>query len=1037
MNIKAQAAKNVSGTIRKIDEYNKKTISTKTIKINASNAISQVNTLLNKINSLPRTKTVTVKVGQSGSVPKINSRAYEPQGYSENVVQTYNLTPEVVSARNIDPSQISTYSDIIGENALSRATIKTPIAITGGDIYNSMKYNINLIKELENRIDSVSNSLTTLDSKMEKAIGKDKITYLQQQNTLYQEQLNLQKELEDKLIRQQNYYKYFLESKGVKFNADGNATNYEELLLKKEKELAALESKANKENATTSQKNAYESAKNALEDIKKYASAYFDVTFSELPKVREEWNNISNAIKENSESIKKLQREQELYTKNTKLREVNMLMDEINDKQDLLNEKINGSNGEERVKYQNEYIELLKEENRLREEAIKQFELSLSVYQKELSGFGITFDNNGTIKNLDEILNKYQHHESLEYLNELIEEYFSIQRDELPDARKEWESTKNEIDQTVESVKKLKEEIKELNEDSGYKSHNRDLHEVENALAINQIHLDNSTGKNYIEYLEQRIQLTHKLRKETQDLLEFENSRRNTLMSDLSKYGFEFRSDGSIINYGGEINALKESLSEEEFEKVFGMIEDYLDTTYDKIPELQQSLEKLGYSIEDYNDELEKLLRQRSLDVHLNKIKELENEYDKLSDTLSIVDIKLKHAVGKEKLDLLDEQIQLLEDQKDKQQELLAQYENMANIYRGDLVEFGIKFDENGDILNLDEVLNEYADHRDIEKLKELIDEYLDIQRDKIPDVQKEWESLSSTIKDVYKDQLNTAKKIEDEITSMYKKQIKDKIEALNKETDAKVKALKKQKDAYNKYREEVEYKNERSEKLDEINELQRQLDIAMRDTSLKGQQKVKELQDMLLKAQKELDVLTQNKIDSDINNMFDEESNRLEESNKETIEKLEELWSDTKIAEMVSQALGSGVFIDIEGNVHKLEDALIDFAEETGELFGVLGEVIKAEWITNLQVAQDAVKDLSKILAELDVNKISNLSVMGYEELNPLSRSVSRQENNINFSAPIIHIEGNVDRDVMGDLKSFGEQLKDDIYNTIVNKMM
>ena len=29
------------------------------------------------------------------------------------------------------------------------------------------------------------------------------------------------------------------------------------------------------------------------------------------------------------------------------------------------------------------------------------------------------------------------------------------------------------------------------------------------------------------------------------------------------------------------------------------------------------------------------------------------------------------------------------------------------------------------------EVLNEYADHRDIEKLKELIDEYLDIQRDK------------------------------------------------------------------------------------------------------------------------------------------------------------------------------------------------------------------------------------------------------------------------------------------------------------------
>ncbi len=71
MNIKAQAAKNLSGLISKIGSYNNTKISEKTVKVNVSSAISQVQTLLNKINALPRNKTVTVKVNQSGSVLRI------------------------------------------------------------------------------------------------------------------------------------------------------------------------------------------------------------------------------------------------------------------------------------------------------------------------------------------------------------------------------------------------------------------------------------------------------------------------------------------------------------------------------------------------------------------------------------------------------------------------------------------------------------------------------------------------------------------------------------------------------------------------------------------------------------------------------------------------------------------------------------------------------------------------------------------------------------------------------------------------------
>lgn len=1050
----AQASKNVTGLRNNVSKYITsycgKSFSTK-FNTQTAQASKNVTGLRNNVSSYAKsygnkTFTTTFKVvtkyTTQGTPTSQSKNTGTPASASLSSVEAVSLAsePAQVDATAVAQKTARVGADVQATSSnsrSSRATLPTPIAITGGDIYNSMKYNVNLIKELENRIDSVSNSLATLDEKMDNAIGKDKIKYLQEQNALYQEQLNLQKELEDKLTRQQNYYKYFLETKGIKFNADGNATNYEELLLKKEKELEALEKKANQENATDSQKKAYENAKDALEELKKYADAYFDVTFSELPKVAEEWMNISNTIKDNTEAIKNLQREQELYTKNTKLREIDMLMDEINDKQELLNEKMSTATGEEKIKYQNEYNELLEKEIKLQEEKIKQYEESLLVYQKELSSFGVAFDENGTIKNLSEVLNKHQNSKSLKYLNDLLEEYFSIQRDELPDARKEWQATKNEIDSVAESVKNLKEEIKSLAEDSRYKDHNRDLAEIENKLDLNQINLDNSTGKNKIEYLEERISLMQQLKKETQDLLDFENSRRKSLMSELGKYGFNFRDDGSIVGYGSKIEELKQTLSAEEFEKVFSMIENYIETTNETIPELQQNLLEIGYSIEDYKDELEDLLRQRYLDPHINKVKELENEYDKLSDTLDIVDIKLKHAVGKEKLDLLDEQIKLLEEKRKKQAELVKEYEAMIRVYQRDLKDFGIEFDVNGDITNLDEVLNEYQDHKDIEKLKDLIDEYLEIQRDKLPDVIKEWESLGSAIKDAYKEQLSTAQDMEEKITSMYKKQIQDRIDAMNKETDAKVKALKKQKEAYNKYRDEVEYKNEYNDKLDEINDLQRQLDIAMRDTSLNGQQKVKELQKLLAEAQKELDKFTQDKIDSDVNDLFDKESERIEEENKQAIDKLEEEWSDSKIAQMVAEALGSGVFTDIEGNVHDLEDALINFAEETGELFGVMGAVIKSELITNLEIAKDTVKELDHILKELD---LSSFAIPSTSFNVDVARGVTspQQVNNqqVVFESALINIEGNVDSNVVDDLKAYGEQLTKDIIDKIYSSI-
>ena len=1026
----AQAAKNISGLISKIDEYNDVNPKAIVFKTNASTVTSQVKTLLSSIKSVPTSKTIKFNITKSGSIPNVNSRSIA----SPISDFTSQVQADTLSMQKAVRAGLSDTSNTLA--TVSKATLKTPIAITGGDIHNSIKYSINLIKELENRIDSVGNSLSTLDKKMEKAVGKEKIQYLQQQNTLYQEQLNLQKELEDKLIRQRNYYKAYLEGKGVKFNSDGNATNYEELLLKKEKELESLEKIANKEKATDAQKNAYENAKNALEEFNKFADAYFDVAFNELPKIQEEWESISNSIKENTEAIKNLAREQELYTKNTKLRELDMLIDEINDKQDLLNEKMSTALGDDKVKYQEEYIQLLNKEIKLQEERIKQYESSLTVFQKELSGFGFNFDISGTIQNLDEILNKYQNSKDLEYLNNLLEEYFEIQRDNLPDAKKDWEALKNEIDNTATSIDKVKKEIADLHVDSGYKDHERDLAEVENDLAMNQIHLDNSVGKNYLEYLSQRIDLTHLLKKETQDLLEYENSRRKSLMSELGQYGFNFREDGSIAGYGGKIAQLKESLSEEEFEEVFSKIEDYLDSTYTKIPELQQSFEELGYEISDYEDELESLIRQRALDFHLNKIKEIENEYDKLADKLDIIDIKLKHAWGQEKLDLLDEQIKLLEDQTQQQYLLMKKYQSMAQTYQVDLKKYGVEFDFNGDITNINEILNKYQDHKDIEKLKELIDEYLEIQRETLPDVQKEWEKLNSTIKDAYKEQLEVTKEIEDKILQVYKKQLEERKKLIDEELDAKLKALKKEQDAYNKAREEADYKSDYEDQLDVIKDLEKKIEIAKKDTSLSGQKKLQELLEKLAAEQKELEEMVQDKIDSDVNNMYDKESERLEEEAENLKDILDEQFSDERLQQLVKDALTNGVFVDIDGNIKDLQDTLLEFEDKFGEGMTAIGAIIKSELVTNLEIAKEAMKDLGVILGQLNLKEFAAIASSYNLDMGMINNSRNipvANSNSVNFNSPLIVVEGNVDSDVVENLEKIAKDIEENVVRNIV----
>lgn len=853
----AQGAKNLSGLISKIDSYNKKTISTKTVKVNVSNAISQINTLLNKINSLPRTKTVTVKVSQSGSVPKIASRS-----------MPYDMAEPVAMA-----SEISQVSDT-PENAPQARNYSRPI-----DVINK---GYNYFIELENQLKKINNQISILDTKMENAFGPQKINYLNQQINLYKEQQKVQQSLINDMTKYQSSLKSYLSGKGFKFDSIGNITNYHTKLIAMEKELERLETIANKDKATDKQKKAYENYRNNLEEIKKVMSEYIDITFTDLPNAQEEWYELSNSI-------------------------------------------------------------------------------------------------TNTTKEIEEIKKKHK---------ELINEAKVYT---LTDAYKDLEHELSKIDKL----------------------------------------LKNSNGQNKINLLNKQLDILKQQQAELKKQESLLISQRDVLKNDLSKLGFTFDSTGDLTNYAAQLDKLFNQ--GKDIDEITDILDKYFDLQNDKIPGIIEDWMDLSNSIQDTKDEIEEIRVEHKKLVNEAKIYTLTDAYKDLEHELSKIEKLLEYSSGNDKLNLLNKQLDILKQQQnelEKQHDLLS---SQKKVLKNELVGYGFTFDSSGDITNYASQLdNLFNQGKNIEKIKDILDEYFELQNEELPGIIEGWLDLDNTIKDVLKDQLETTSEVEKKITEIYKKQVEDRIAQIEKEADAKVKALKKQQDEYNKYREDVKYDDEYDEKLESINELQRQLDIAMKDTSLNGQKRVKELQKQLAEAQKELEKFTQDRIDNNINDMFDKEAERIEEESNKTIENLENQWSDSKIAEMVAQALGSGVFTDIEGNVSSLEDALINFAEETGELFGVLGATIKDELITNLQVAQETVRDLHNILAEFDLSSISGLSSISITPSNSLSRFSTQQPSQINFSAPLINVEGNVDSNVVDNLKEFGEQLKDDIINTI-----
>lgn len=710
------------------------------------------------------------------------------------------------------------------DTIFTSSTKSTKISTSLKHVWDTIKYGVNLLQELENRIKRVANNVDLLDSKMEHATDKKKITYLEQQNKLYKEQSSLTKTLYSKLNSEKNSVYKKVKDYGFKANSQGNISNYDEQITKLEAAAAAAEKKSsNYKGKSDKTKNALEKsadkAREKLENAKKATERYMELQLTEIPSARKEWQDLQNTIKDNNNEIEKLKLNLKTLKKESGITANNYKKNDLESTLNRLNTKSENAQGIEKINILNKQNDVLKEQVALNSKNIELYKQEKKDYRDQLRKYGAKFDENGMMTNMSSVLSKYANTDDYDKVKEWVDSYADLSK--------------------------------------------------------------------------------------AQDDLRDENAELND----------------QIIDTANEIKNLK----------------------------LEQSLKPYNSALDESN----------------SKIKSLQNNLDVLS-------IKFDNAYGSDKLEILKQQIELQKQLKEEQDKQLDALNKKENTLQDELSKNGFKFDGLGNITNMDAALKKLENTGSYEYVKSVLEQWKEVHEDEIPDAIKSIEDYEKAIQDSYNNQLNITKEIEDKITSMYKDQIDKRKEAIQKETDAVKKAMDEQKKAYQDARSEVEYKNDYTEKTDNIADLERQLEIAKKDNSLSNKKKIAELEKQLSDAKKDLDKFVQDKIDDDIINGFDKVSEETEEKNNEKIDELEKLWSDSKIAEMVAKALQTGVFEGIDGSVSNLQDAMLEFTETSGEAFGVLGTTIKESLVANLGIALDTLKNYSTVLDGLGLNNIS-----------------------------------------------------------------
>lgn len=495
----------------------------------------------------------------------------------------------------------------------------------------------------------------------------------------------------------------------------------------------------------------------------------------------------------------------------------------------------------------------------------------------------------------------------------------------------------------------------------------------------------------------------------------------------------------------------------------------------------------LGASTGETNDDINSFLD--SSNFNINQFQQLENALNRIVNSITKVDKEMYEAFGADKQFLIEKQNSLLVEQNRLQKELENRYRTQQNVLYDLLRQRGFTFNSQGDISNyqsklislekeykhlldisenLSEQSSKQSDNQglknDADNAKKRVDEfqkalditnkyisqYDDLTNNVIPNAELKFLELNNTInknkqeiadisfqmkEKVQKElteQLQTTTNIQKKITEEYKREIDERMKLIDSESKTRIDSINKEKDTYNKSRKEIDYANDIKSQQQAINDLQTEIDYKSRDNSILGQNKVAELKKQLDDLNKKLQDTVQYELDRQVNEGYDKQADRVKEDSDRIKQTLQETFNENNIANLVNNALSTGVFKDIDGNVSNLKDTMLDLFDKSTESFSAISGVLKNDLNNELLTALNTMKSMKDISSTLNFDYDS-------EKLYGNKGSVTNNNNQnivINNNVPLVSITGNTQNLNTNDIQNMIDKSQKDFAERIVRNV-
>ena len=958
----------------------------------------------------------------SGEIQAINNNAET----LNNAVSTANNSAELMASKKIKPN-IDTSKTI-----------------------DALKHNVDLLTNMSNLLSKLATQIDTLKAKQQRTWGSATTKLLKEQISLLTKQQSLTKVNIKNIEGMSKKLKSSLKKQGFKFKDDGSISNYNSKLIAMEKNVEKLKKKeesykGKSEKTKDKLSKAYEKANDQLQQTKNKLSEYYDLQFSELPNAKKQWEEYANAIAEAKAEIIKADREARTFFENMREDIVNARIDRDTTNIEILELKADLSSWSQAVGYIEQANELLIKNQKAQTTIMNNAKSRLADNKAVLDKYGFNYTKNGWLTQPEKTLEKLRKTQTpaeYEAIKEAYDEYVEDMYRTIPEAEKEWWSLQQAIEENKKKIEETNRAIKEMVDEASVSVLVDKFDSISRSLDLLEVKMEGAFGVNKRPYMEDQIELLNQMQTANKNII----AQNEKLMSQAkdtlwNKYHILFDDDGNITNLAQRLEVLNDLEDMEVLQDLADRYTEYknaIDDATISIEEEKNQIQKLKDSMLELEQEMKELRDQAWIKEFENGIKLVQNKIDKLDSELNIS--------GSNQVELLNEKIKTYEKLAIATEDSLAYQEKRKGELSKTLISYGFEINDDGtinDTANKLEALKNTLSDVEFEIVSDTLEGYFEVALDTIPELEKTLLDYQKELQDIQKTKLEKTQRIEDEITKIYEKQIEERKKLIEEEAETQVKVLNKAKDAYNRYCDEVDYRDDYDKQLKTVEDLQRKLEIAKRDDSLTGQKRVEDLQKQLLEEQKNLEKLVQDKIDDDINTMFDDQIDKVESNAEDEIKNIEETWSESKIAEMVQQALNTNVFTNIDGNIQSLDSALMEFANNSSEYFGVMGTSLKEELLDNLNIALGTMQELNKIATDtssmmVDWGKVNNVSNMvsgtlgSINYMPPTNASIPE----INIGGSNIVIQGNADDKTVSKIEDLLKENNKKIYAEIMKNV-